>query len=519
MIRLALGLFLACVAIVVAIALFAQPGSASLTWVGWRVDATAAAAVLLIGAAALAATIFWRVLVWLIESPTRSARLQAESRRRAGAEALTRGFLAAAAGEGAEARRLAGRAAELAEETPQLVRILAAQAAEASGDAGAARTAYGAMLGFPEMRLAARRGLMSERLAAGDRPGALAEARAAYELPHTAPWAWRALAQERLEAGDWTGARALSQTALERKIISPLIAERSACALRAAEAADLEAAAGEGDAGGASEAGRRRDQGAELAQTAARNRPDFTPAAIIAARLLTAQGRAARAAPVLEAAWKARAHPALWRAFRDLSTTETPRERAARLAAFADLAPAAREAKILKAEAALIGGDPTGARAAAAALLGEPPTARLAGLMARIAAALGEGDEARAWIARGAQAPGEADWSDIEPHGGAAFAYSLADWARVIGHYAETGELTHPRFERGEPQVSDLPEIPRAYADSTPYVAAAETGEPFPPIVDEGGFGEALQGADAGPAPERGPGGVFRGRGGRAKGR
>jgi HemY protein len=499
MIRLSIGLFLASIAIVAGIALFAEPGAANLTWLGWRVDTTAAAAVLLIGLMALLATVFWRVLVWLIESPTRAARARAESRRREGAQALTRGFLAAAAGDGAEARRLAGRAAELAEETPQLVRILAAQAAEASGDGPAARAAYGAMLGFPEMRLAAHRGLMGAAMASGDETEALAQARAAYELPHTAAWAWRALLEDRLSVADWAGALALAQGALDRRIISPLIAERAAAALRTASAA-------RGDAGAA-----------DLAMNAARSRPDFTPAAVIAARLLTAEGRAARAAPILEAAWKARPHPALWRAFRDLSTAETPLERTARLNALADLAPQSREAKIVRVEAALIAGDGPGARAAASALGSEPPTQRLAGLMARVATAMGERDEARAWIDRGALASGEADWSDLDPAKGA-FDYEAADWARIIGVYAEGGELAHPRFERGEPQITDLPEIPRAYADSAPFVAAAQTGEPFPPIVDDGDFGEALQPAASGPAPAARTG-VFRGLGGRGKGR
>ncbi|HEY5070921.1 MAG TPA: heme biosynthesis HemY N-terminal domain-containing protein [Caulobacteraceae bacterium] len=512
MIRLAFGIFLVCVAIVAGIAIWGEPGAASLTWLGWRVDTTAAAGVLLIGLLALMAMIFWRVLVWLIQSPVRSARAKAEARRRAGAEALTRGFLAAAAGDGAEARRLAGRAASLADETPQLVRILAAQAAEASGDEADAKAAYGAMLGFPEMRLAAHRGLMQAAVAAGDKVQALAEAKAAYDLAHTAPWAWRALLDDRLEGGDWSGALALVAGALERKIVSPLTAERARAALRTAGAVSPRATAD----GHAPDDGRRRDQTLESAQAAAKARPDFTPAAVIAATLLAAEGRAARAGPVLETAWKARPHPALWRAFRDLETAETPPERAARLTAFADLAPQAREARILKVEAALIAGDGVGARAAAAALGAETPTQRLAGLFARVATAMGERDEAGAWIARGAGAPGEADWSDIEP-GGAAFAYSLADWARLIGAYIESGEIIHPRFERGEAEISDLPEIPRAYADSTPFVSAAQAGEPFPPIVEDSDFGEALQPAGAASTPARS--GVFRGLGGRGKGR
>jgi HemY protein len=481
MIRIALGVFVISLLIVVAISLQGEPGTASLTWLGWQVDTTAAAGVLLIGLLALLATIFWRTLMWLLEAPARARRANAETRRRLGNESLTRGFLAAAAGDGPEARRLAQKAADLTDETPQLVRILSAQAAEAAGDRAAARAAYQAMLGFPEMRLAARRGLMQIAVADGDGAEAASQAASAYDLTHTATWAWRALLQTRLEAGDWTGALALVAGALERKIVSPLIAERARAALQAASAASL-------GSGG---------QAVEFAQGAARTRPDFTPAAVIAATLLTADGRGLRAAPLIEAAWKAHPHPALWLAWRDLRTDETPRERAARLTALATLNPGVRESRILVVEAALIAGDAPAAQAAAQVLAA---TQRLAGLMARVANAAGLRDEARAWMARGSAAPGEAEWSDIDP-AGKAFAYGLADWARLTATYAETGELIHPRFERREATINDLPQIPAAYADSAAFVSAAEAGDPFPPIVDDGDFGDALQPAGGPDAP------------------
>ncbi|MGI8840632.1 MAG: heme biosynthesis HemY N-terminal domain-containing protein, partial [Caulobacteraceae bacterium] len=484
MIRVAIGVCVVALAIVAAISLQGDPGTASLTWLGWRADSTAAAGVLLIGLLALAAILFWRALVWLLEAPARAARANAEARRRLGGEALTGGFLAAAAGDGPEARRLAQKAAALTQEAPQLVRILTAQAAEAAGDRPAARAAYEAMLGFPEMRLAAHRGLMQIALIDGDAAEAAGQARAAYDLAHTATWAWRALLEAWLEAGDWAGALALVAGAQERKIVSPLIAERARAALQAASAASLGTGA----------------RALEFAQGAAKARPDFTPAAAIAAALLTAEGRGPRAAPLVEAAWKARPHPALWLAWRDLRTDETPKARAERLLALAGLHPDVRESRILAVEAALIAGDAPAARAAAEALVAEATTQRLAGLMARVANAAGLRDEARAWIARGAAASREAEWSDIDPTG-KAFAYAPADWGRLVAAYAETGALIHPRHERGEATINDLPQIPAAYADSAAFISAAEAGEPFPPIVEDSDFGDALQPAGGEDAP------------------
>jgi len=82
-IRIALAFFLVSLLIVVAISLQGDPGVANLTWLGWRVDTTAAAGVLIIGLLALLATIFWRVLLWIVAAPSRAARARdAASARR-----------------------------------------------------------------------------------------------------------------------------------------------------------------------------------------------------------------------------------------------------------------------------------------------------------------------------------------------------------------------------------------------------------------------------------------------------
>ena len=276
---------------------------------------TASAVVVIVLFGALLATIAWRTLLWVLEAPRRAERTRAESRRRQANETLTRGFLAAAAGDGSEARRLAQKAADLADETPGLVRVLAAQAAEAAGDAAAAQAAYTAMLGFPEMRLAGHKGLMQLALAQGERETALRHAQEAFGEARSARWAWRALLESRLEAGDWAAALALVKNALDRKIVPPVTAERARAALLAALAAQP------GDQPRPAPGG----QALEFAVEAAKLQPGFAPGVVMAARLLAADGKIGRAAATLENAWKAAPHPALWLAYRDLRTDETPR--------------------------------------------------------------------------------------------------------------------------------------------------------------------------------------------------
>ena len=368
------------------------------------------------------------------------------------------------------------KAADYTDDQPALVRILAASAAEAAGDDAAALIAYNAMLGFPELRLAGHRGLMLIAQRRGDSAEAVRHADAAYGLTKTARWAWRALLEARLAAGDWDAALSLAKDALDRKIVSPASAERARAALLAASAARREL----------SSEPKALDDALDLASQAAKLRPDFTPGVLTAVRGLVSEGRQQRAGQLIEQAWKVRPHPGLAMAFRDLVTTETPRERARRMAALAEINPDHHESLMLRVEQALLTGDTMGARSAAQSLDQPGASARVCALMARIALAAHDGDEARGWIARAGVASIEPDWSDIDPEG-RAFAYGSGDWSRLVSQYAETGELIHPRLERGERVLSELPNLPVAYTTSTPFFVADRSGTIAPPIPDDPG--------------------------------
>ena len=239
-----------------------------------------------------------------------------------------------------------------------------------------------------------------------------------------------------------------------------MVAERARAALLAASAAQLEHAPEP----------RARNLAKDHALEAAKLQPGFAPGVVMAARLLAQDNKMGRAAAAIESAWRVGPHPALWLAYRDLRTDETPRERANRVGLLAAVNPAHRESLFLYVEQALIIGDATAARAAARALEGEPVTARIAGLMARAAYAAGAVDEARVWLARGMSAPPEPDWSDLDPEG-RAFAYHASDWARLVITFAESGELIHPRHERRERTLRELPDLPIAYAGSGPILS------------------------------------------------
>ncbi|MDP1962346.1 MAG: hypothetical protein Q8K93_09110, partial [Reyranella sp.] len=75
------------------------------------------------------------------------------------------------------------------------------------------------------------------------------------------------------------------------------------------------------------------------------------------------------------------------------------------------------------------------------------------------------------------------------------------DWTRLVSVYGETGGLIHPRLERRERSINDLPALPVSYVESTPFVAAAEDGSTMMPIPDDPGVPDFGGGGNDGPAP------------------
>ena len=73
MIRTSLILAFLVAIVVAALTLAGEAGHASIVWLGWRIDLTASALVLILILFALAAMVGWRLIVWVLETPRRAA--------------------------------------------------------------------------------------------------------------------------------------------------------------------------------------------------------------------------------------------------------------------------------------------------------------------------------------------------------------------------------------------------------------------------------------------------------------
>ncbi|MEZ5996987.1 MAG: heme biosynthesis HemY N-terminal domain-containing protein [Hyphomonadaceae bacterium] len=411
-----------------------DPGTVQVTWFGTEVTTSALFGLLILVALIAIALPLLRLIMFLMDAPGRIGKASQRARVRRGQEALALGLIAAEAGEFEEARRHADKAEDLIDE-PRLALLLQARAAEVGGDTASAERAYSGMLQDEDTEVLGRKGLMAAALKRGDRTAARAHAEAALKASKTATWPFQYAFDLAVQATDWDKAMEALDLGDKRKQIEDKVAKRRRAVLMCAQAAKLERE-------------RHPEKAAEMAQKAFRMAPAFAPAAALAARLLVGEGKAERAASILEEAWENGPHPALAHAYRDIVPGETREARAERMRALAERRRDSRESRIVVAELVMERGDWSGAQAALEDAYRENPSSRICILFAQVARGRGDENAARTWLAQAAAAPREADWSDLDPEG-PAFLYDDADWARLVYAFGDGGQLIHPRMERG----------------------------------------------------------------------
>ncbi|MSO85807.1 MAG: heme biosynthesis protein HemY [Rhodospirillales bacterium] len=290
--------FVAAAALVAAAVWLADnTGTVTLSWRGWRVD-TSVAVVIAAGAIVLvAAGILHRLWLLIAHAPGDLRQSWRRRRRERGYEALTRGMVAIAAGDADEARRQSRRAEGLLDQPP-LTLLLAAQAAQLSGDEQAAARFFSTMSEKPETEFLGVRGLLGQAIKRGDRPGALDLARRAWRLRRDSAWASDVLFDLETKEGRWLDARATLGEATRRGALTKETARRREAALLV-ELARQAAAEGRGD------------DARQLAGKAHRLRPALVPAAATYARALLEGGKSRKATAAIERTFAFEPHAGL----------------------------------------------------------------------------------------------------------------------------------------------------------------------------------------------------------------
>lgn len=320
------------------------------------------------------------------------------NRERKGFDALSEGMMALASGEGRKALSKAAKAEKYLDR-PELTTLLTAQAAEQVGDKAKAEQAYKRLLANEKTRFVGVRGIMKQKLAAGDTDTAMALAEKAFALKPAHEEVQDTLLKLQAQKSDWKGARSTLKAKLRHGTMPRDVHRRRDAVLALSEAKDVVAEDSTIEA-------------REAAIEANRLSPDLVPAAVMAAKSYIAQGQKRNATRVVKKAWEAAPHPDLAAAFAAIEPDETPKERLKRFNTLVKLAPKHRESRLLLAELNIAAEDFPEARRSLGDLASESPDARTLTIMAAVERGEGAPDAiVKGWLARAVSAPRGPQWT------------------------------------------------------------------------------------------------------------
>jgi len=337
------------------------------------------------------------VLKFINGDETAISRYFDRNRERRGFQALSEGMMALASGDGREAMAKAARAEKYLGK-PELTNLLLAQGAEIAGDSKKAEEVYKRLLTDEKTRFVGVRGIMKQKLSAGDHDTALKLAEKAFELKPKHEDTQDVLLRLQAEKEDWAGARKTLNAKLKSGTLPRDVHKRREAVLAVSEAKGVL------DEGSSIEA-------REAAIEANRLSPDLVPAAAMAADAQIEAGAPKKAARLLLKAWSVHPHPDLAAAFARIAPDETQQERVKRFQKLIDKQPDHPESRMLKAELLIAAEDFPEARRAMGDLADTEPDARVLTIMAAIARGEGAGDATvRGWMAKAVTAPRAPSW-------------------------------------------------------------------------------------------------------------
>ena len=438
-----------------------RPGTITIDWLGREIHLTVLVGIVFGAVTFLAFYIVFRLLGAFVRTPTRIRKNRHERRTRKAYQALSRGIVAAGAGDHQAAARQAAIAAQTLKSEP-LVSLLGAQAAQLRGDRDEVRRVFKGMADVRETELLGRRGLFADARDAGDWHAARGHAEAALAKNPRLPWAAAAVLQSLIAHKDWeAAARNVAQQG-KVGLLGRDEAARKQAALLTAQALHDE--------------GTNTARALELAYSAHALDPALVPAACVLARQYMAQASARKALKVVRQTWAVAPH-------RDLATLvgrlhgDGAEHAYERVRDLVGPAPSTLEGIVALGRAALAAGRMDAAREVLGPALAAEPDASICSMMAEIEDAAGNTAQSRHWLARALGAPRDPMWvSD---------GVASLSWVAVspVTHEIVPCEWRVPFAQPPAPQLQFRAEDKRV--DS---VAAAAATVALPPLPDDPGL-------------------------------
>jgi HemY protein len=372
-----------------------RPGTVNIKWMGRDIEMSVMVAAVALALALAALYFIWQFTSRLWRSP-RTARDYWRFRKHKKAyEALSRGLIAASAGDAQAASRLAASASSTLHNEP-LVNVLAAQAAQLKGDRAAVKQAFEEMAKHTETEVLGLRGLFNEAKLAGDFPAAAGFAEKALALNPRLAWASSAMLHIQSARKDWAAAAATIATQGKSGLLPRDAAAKKRAILLTAEALKLE----DGD----------KPRALACAVDAFALDQSLVPAALVAARCHLSNGSTRKALRILRDAWAKAPHPDLAETVANAKSDGNAEERFERVRDLVGATDENIECAVALARAAASARRWDVARKALEPHIASNPQARICALMAQIEDAADDKGRSREWLARALNAPRDPMW-------------------------------------------------------------------------------------------------------------
>ena len=372
-----------------------RPGQVTINWLGREIHMSVLVGVALLSIALLAAYFVWLVTSKIWRSPSAVREHWRFRKHRKAYDSLSRGIIAAGAGDAQAAARHASIAGDTLKNEP-LVTLLAAQAAQLKGDRAGVKRAFEDMTKSADTELLGLRGLFAEAKQAGDWPTARTIAERALAKNARLPWASTAILQVQTTSKDWAGAAATLANQAKAGLLPREESRKKQAALLAAQAlADEDS---------------NPTRALELAQQAHSLDGTLVPAALVAARCQIVSGNTRKAIKLLQNCWAVAPHPELVKVFSNAKPNEDAEERFERVRDLVGRSEGHIESACALARAAINAKRFDVAKTSLETFAQDRPQARVCGLMAEIEDAQGDKGRSREWLARALHAPRDPIW-------------------------------------------------------------------------------------------------------------
>jgi HemY protein len=372
-----------------------RPGTIVIRWMDREIQTSLLAGLVGILLLMFALWLLLAIVRRLVGAPSAIGGYYRYRRTRRGYEALSRGIIAAGAGDGQAAQRSAQLASRSLTDEP-LLKLLEVQAAQIRGDRTAMKRGFEAMLGSSETEALGLRGLFAEARQAGDMSVARGYAERALKLNPRLGWASSALLAIQSAQGEWDGALATLESQRKAGQIDSETLRRKRAILLTAQALSREPS--------------NTRIALDLALEAHRLDHALVPAAALAARVSAGSPR--KVWKIVNRTWGKQAHPDLAAAYAEAKPGDSAQARFERVRELVASHRGGLEGSYALAKSAIAARQWGEARKVLDRVVAEgEPQARFCALMADLEESeSGDKGKSREWLSRAVRAPRDPMW-------------------------------------------------------------------------------------------------------------